>query len=294
MNCTVRVPATTSNLGPGFDCFGMALSLHLEVEARFADRLSITAEGAEVALDKTNLIVKTFLDNLPPGSDEPPLALHMRNRIPLARGLGSSAAARVAGLTLADAWHNRTLDVDRERIAAIACALEGHPDNATPAIFGGFCISAGGAGFERVEMTSRPYLLIVPEIEIHTEAARGALPKHVPLGDAVFNLQRAALAVARICRHGDLGKAAPFHDRLHQAHRLALDSRLKQAFEALEGVPSIEACFLSGSGPTVFVIPKDFGTAPAAAQLVFEQAGLAVQTFTVWPENRGTELIPLR
>src|SRR5207245_1448019 len=110
------------------------------------------------------------------------------------------------------------------------------------------------------EMGNRPYLLIVPEIEIHTEAARGALPKHVPLGDAVFNLQRVALAVARIAKHGDLGKAAPFHDRLHQSHRLALDSRLRQAFEALTGIATIESLFLSGSGPTVFAIPKDFGT----------------------------------
>jgi homoserine kinase len=294
MNCTVRVPATTSNIGPGFDCFGMALSLHLEVEARFADKLSITAEGAAVPLDKTNLIVKTFLDNLPAGAEEPPLALHLRNRIPLARGLGSSAAARVAGLALADAWHNRTLEIDRGRIAAIACALEGHPDNATPAIYGGFCVSAGGAGFERIEMTSRPYLLIVPEIEIRTEAARGALPQHVPLGDAVFNLQRAALAVARIAKHGDLGKAAPFQDRLHQVHRLALDSRLRQAFEALQELPSVESVFLSGSGPTVFAIPKDFGEAPTAAQKLFETAGLPVQTFTVWVENRGLELLPLR
>jgi homoserine kinase len=294
MNCTVRVPATTSNVGPGFDCFGMALSLHLEVEARFADRLSVTAEGAEVPLDERNLIVKTFLDNLPAGTAHPPLALHMRNRIPLARGLGSSAAARVAGLALADAWVNHTLEVDRARIAAIACALEGHPDNATPAIYGGFCVSAGGAGFERLEMSNRPYLLLVPELEIHTEQARAALPRQVSLSDAVFNLQRVALTVARIAKYGDLAKAAPFQDRLHQAHRLGLDARLRQAFEALEKLPTLEALFLSGSGPTVFAIPKDFGSAPSEAQKVFEAVGLAVQTFTVWPENRGLELLPLK
>lgn len=294
MNCTVRVPATTSNVGPGFDCFGMALSLHLEVEARFADKLSIHAETADIPTDRSNLVVRTFLDNLPAGSAEPPLGLHIRNRIPLARGLGSSAAARVAGLALADAWVRHTLEVDRERISAIACALEGHPDNATPAIHGGFCVSAGGAGFERIEMKNRPYLLVVPSIEIHTEAARAALPKQISLGDAVFNLQRAALAVARIAKHADLGKAAPFQDRLHQQHRLALDPRLQKAFEALCEVPTIEAAFLSGSGPTVFAIPADFGTAPAAAQQVFEAAGLQVQTFTVWPENRGLELVPLK
>jgi len=294
MNCTVRVPATTSNVGPGFDCFGMALSLHLEVDARFADKLCVTAEGAEVPLDRTNLVVKTFLDNLPAGAAEPPLALHLRNRIPLARGLGSSASARVAGLALADAWHQRTLEVDRSRIAAIACALEGHPDNATPAIYGGFCVSAGGAGFERLEMSNRPYLLIVPDLEVRTEAARGALPKQVSLADAVFNLQRAALAVARIAKHGDLGKAAPFQDRWHQDHRLALDPRLAKAFAALKALPTVEAAFLSGSGPTVFAIPREFDTAPGDAQRAFEAAGLSVQLRTVWPENRGVELVPLK
>jgi homoserine kinase len=294
MNLLVKVPATTSNMGPGFDCFGMALSLHLEVEARFADHLQITAEGGNVPLDRTNLVVKTFLDNLGPDAPEPPLHLHLRNRIPLARGLGSSASARVAGLALADAWRRSTLNVDRERISAIACALEGHPDNATPAIYGGFCVSAGGAGFERIEMSNRPYLLAVPEVEIHTEQARAALPTQLSLTDAVFNLQRSALAVARITRSGDLGKAAPFHDRLHQQYRLALEPRLKQAFDRLLEQPGIESAFLSGSGPTVFAIPKDFGSAPQAVQALFESAGLPVQTLTVWAENRGLDLTPLK
>ena len=294
MNVLVRVPATTSNMGPGFDCFGMALSLHLEVEVRFADRLSVTAEGADVPLDRTNLVVKSFLDNLEPGTPEPPLAFHLRNRIPLARGLGSSASARLAGLALADAWVRKTDSIDRDRVCAIACALEGHPDNATAALHGGFCVSAGGAGFEKLEMSRRPYLVIVPEIEIHTEEARKALPQTLSLGDAIFNLQRVALAVARVAKTGDLAKAAPFQDRIHQAHRLALDPRLQASFAAVARLPSIEAAFLSGSGPTVFAIPREFETAPAAAQKAFEQQGLVAQTMTVWVENRGLEILPLK
>jgi homoserine kinase len=294
MNALIKVPATTSNMGPGFDSFGMAVSLYLEVEARFADKLQLTAEGPPVPLDRSNLVVKTFLDNLDPGAAEPPLALHFRNRIPLARGLGSSAAARVAGLALADCWRRSTLEVDRERVAAIATALEGHPDNATPAVYGGFCISAGAAGFERVEMSNRPYLLVVPEIEIHTEEARKVLPQQVSLAEAVFNLQHAALAAARVARSGDLGKAAPFADMLHQRHRLALEPRLQKAFAELGGLASIEAAFLSGSGPTVFAIPRDFGSAPAQAQQLFEGHGLTVTTATVWAENRGLEVAPLK
>ena len=294
MNLIIKVPATTSNMGPGFDCFGMAVTLHLEVEARFANHLQIISEEPGIPLDRTNLVVKTFLENLDPGTPEPPLALHLRNRIPLARGLGSSASARIAGLALADCWRRSTLTVDPARIHPVACALEGHPDNATPAVYGGFCVGAGGAGFERVEMSNRPYLLIVPNVEIQTEVARRALPQQVPLPAAGFNLQRAALAAVRVARTGDLGKAAPFHDRLHQRHRLALDPRLQKAFAALGDLPSIESAFLSGSGPTVFAIPRDFGVAPAAAQAVFEQAGLPAQTLTVWAENRGVEVSELR
>ncbi len=110
----------------------------------------------------------------------------------------------------------------------------------------------------------------------------------------MFNLQNAALAAVRIARSGDLGKAAPFPDRLHQRHRLALDPKLAQAFAALCELPSIEAAFLSGSGPTIFAIPRDFGVAPGAAQSVLEQVGLAAQTLTVWAENRGLEVSELR
>lgn len=286
MNLLVRVPATTSNIGPGFDCFGMALSLHLEVEVRPAAALTVTAEGADVPLDRTNLVVRTCLEALGPTAPEPKLAFHLRNRIPLRRGLGSSATAIVAGLALAEAVQHGPAGVDRERIARRASALEGHPDNATPAALGGFCVGAGEA-FERVSMNDRAYLLVVPELEIETEAARHALPQTLPLTDAVFNLQRAALAAVRIARSGDLGGAAPFEDRLHQRHRLGLDARLGRLFEALRQSAAVESLFLSGSGSTLLVLPREPAAAEGDARRLLAAEGLGTRLLWARADDEG-------
>lgn len=289
MNLLLRVPATTSNIGPGFDCFGMALSLHLEVEVRPAPALTVTAEGADVPRDRTNLVVRTCLEALGAGAAEPKLAVHLRNRIPLRRGLGSSATAIVAGLALAEAIQHGPDGVDRARIARRASAIEGHPDNATPAALGGFCVGAGDT-FERVEMNDRTYLLVVPAVEIETEAARHALPRQLPLTDAVFNLQRAALAAVRIARSGELSGAAPFEDRLHQRHRLGLDARLGRAFEALSTRPSVESLFLSGSGSTLLVLPRDLPAAERDAWAILDSEGLGGQVLFAQADNRGLVL----
>ena len=291
MNFSLRVPATTSNLGAGFDCFGMAVSLALEVEVRDAERLTITAEGADVPLDRTNLVVRTMLEHLPAGAPEPRIAIHLRNRIPLSRGLGSSASARVAGLAIAEALQHGIAGVDRHRIAVRASELEHHPDNATPAVFGGFCISAGET-FERIEMNEREYLLLVPNFEIETEKARAALPRQITLSDAVFTLQRAALAVVRIARARDLAAAAPFEDRLHQRHRLALDPRLGRAFAMLEQDAAFEALFLSGSGSTVFGIPRDLAAAEQHARAALEAEGLGSTVLRARADNAGLVLRP--
>jgi homoserine kinase len=289
MKILIKVPATTSNLGPGFDCFGMAVSLHLEVEAEPARALSVTAEGGEVPLDKSNLVLATFLNALGPGVPEPQLHLHIKNRIPLARGLGSSASARVAGLALAEAWKKQSAAVDLPRIAQEASRLEGHPDNATPAVFGGFCVSSP-SGHERLVMDKRPYWVVIPTLEIHTEAAREALPKSVSLTDAVHNLQYAALGVARLARLGHLGALVPFPDRLHQRHRLALDPRLSRAYVALSALPPVESLFLSGSGPTVFVLARDRQLAPEPLLAALRHEGLDGEVREVLADNEGLQV----
>jgi homoserine kinase len=291
MNFDLKVPATTSNLGAGFDCFGMALSLALEVEVRPSPDLVVTAEGADVPLDRTNLVVRTLLENVPRSAPEPRVAIHLRNHIPLSRGMGSSASARVAGLAIAEVFEHGIAGVNRRRIAARASELEHHPDNATPAVFGGFCVSAGDR-YERVEMNDREYLLLVPNFEIETEKARAALPRQVALSDAVFNLQRAALAVVRIARARELGAAAPFEDRLHQRHRLALDARLGRVFAALEKDAAFEALFLSGAGSTVFAIPRELAWAEERARAALLAEGLGEKVLRVRADNAGLVITP--
>ncbi|HLT31616.1 MAG TPA: homoserine kinase [Myxococcaceae bacterium] len=285
----VRVPATTSNLGPGFDCFGLALSLHFEVEVRPSATLTLTSTGADVPLDATNLVVTTLRDHLPPGTPLPPLALHLHNRIPLARGLGSSACARIAGLAIAEVLTHGLSRVDRERVCDAACALEGHPDNATPAVHGGFCVGATGRGHERVELDGRRYVVLIPQLEIRTADAREALPKQVRLGEAVFNLQRASLSALRIARAGHLGGALPFEDQLHQRYRLALDARLQRAFARMEQLTEVEGAFLSGSGSTLMALAKA-GEEEAARQSclrVLQEEGLTADAHLLSADNQG-------
>lgn len=288
----VRVPATTSNLGPGFDCFGLALSLHFEVEVREAPALRLTSLGADVPLDASNLVVTTLRDHLPPDAPLPQLALTMHNRIPLARGLGSSACARIAGLAIAEVLTHGLPNVDRDRVCLAACALEGHPDNATPAVHGGFCIGATGRGHERVELDGRRYVVMVPELEIRTDAARQALPAHVGLEDAVFNLQRASLTALRIARAGHLGGALPFEDRLHQRYRLALDARLQRAFARIGVLPDVEGAFLSGSGSTLIALakPGEEETARAACLEALHAEGLEAAAHLLSADNQGLVL----
>lgn len=292
MNLRLRVPATTSNVGPGFDCFGMAVDLHLEVEVRAAPALTLTAEGADVPLDRSNLVVATMVDAL--GGEVPKLALHFINRIPLARGLGSSATARVAGLALAELVKKGAAGLDRDWVGREASRLEHHPDNAMAAVHGAFCIGSD-QGVERLDMTDRPYLVAIPSIEIHTEAARAALPRQISLADAVFNLQQTARVVARLAKTGDLAAAAPFADVLHQRHRLGLSAPLKAAFEASAALPGLAGIFLSGSGPTVFLLPElaSLSRVKAGAEAAFAAAGLGVEVREVRVDRQGLQVLPL-
>jgi homoserine kinase len=227
-----------------------------------------------------------MLEELGPKAPEPHIAIHLRNRIPLRRGLGSSASAIVAGLALADALEHGAEAVNRARIARRASEIEGHPDNATPAVYGGFCIG-DGTGFERIPMSDRLYLLVVPDLEIETEAARHALPQQVPLQDAVYNLQRAALSAVRIARSGDLSGAAPFEDKLHQRHRLGLDARLGGLYDGLKAHPTIDSVFLSGSGSTLLAIPKHPVNAEKAARELLDQAQVGGKVLLARADERG-------
>jgi homoserine kinase len=249
---TVRVPATSANLGPGFDCFGLALDLCNEVtlDTELEPGVSWEGEGAgELPTDGTDIVTRAMA-----GAAEAAdatlagFAIHGVNRIPLRRGLGSSSAARVAGIALA----NRLLglDPDPNRMLRLASSLEGHGDNAAAAIFGGLTLAFSDRDAVRLEphVSLRPVALVPEYTTVSTEAARAALPSSTSLSDASFNAGRSALAILALTQRPDL-LADALEDRLHQQVRLDLAPDARELFLSLKG-NGVPVC-VSGSGPTL-------------------------------------------
>ena len=258
---TVSVPATTSNLGPGFDCLGLALDLRNELTLELRDErgpalVEISGEGAKtLPRGERNLLVQAARLILPRGLPGR-LVFKAVNRSPLARGLGSSAAAAVAGLW-AGAHLFGTLRTSEDKLEEMAVALEGHPDNVAPCVHGGLTASltvAGRSTAHRLKIhPSLSAAVCIPAFELATKKARAALPKKVPLADAVFNASR-ALLLARALETGRTNRLSDLmDDRLHQPYRAKLVPGLREALAAAlkAGAPGAA---LSGSGPTVFAL----------------------------------------
>jgi homoserine kinase len=269
MRLTARVPATSANLGPGFDCLGLALDLCNEVtiDTEAEAGVSWDGEGAgELPTDGTDLVSRAIAaatarrSTHRPGASVPPLAIHGVNRIPLERGLGSSSAAAVAGTALADALLGEAgWGADADTTFAYAAELEGHPDNAAPATYGGLTVVADGH-VRRIDVADsiRPVLLVPADVRLPTDEARRALPELVPLGDAVFNVAHGSLVVHALAA-GDLDLLrVAMRDRLHQRARLALVPSVRGVFERLDeqGFP---VC-VSGSGPTLLAFEPEVGS----------------------------------
>ena len=263
---TVEVPATSANLGPGFDSLGLALGLRDEVTAETADsgvRVEVFGEGAgTVAEDEGHLVASSMLrtfDSL--GVEAPGLRLRCRNRIPHARGLGSSSAAIVAGIMLADRIAEGGLS--RARMLELASEIEGHPDNVAPCLLGGFTIAyTTEDGARAVALEPSPRLrprVFVPAERGLTAQARAALPDSVPYAEAVFNLSRTALLVEAITREPSRLFEAT-EDRLHQSRRAAGMPESARLLERLRagGV----AAAVSGAGPAVIALCVDGDTIP--------------------------------
>lgn len=269
---TVTVPATTSNLGPGFDCLGLALDLRNELTLELRDErgtpvVEIEGEGAAtLPRDRRNLLVQAARLTLPPTLPGR-LVFKAVNRVPLARGLGSSAAAAVAGLW-AGAHLFGTLRRSEDELERLAVSLEGHPDNVAPCIHGGLTASLSVDGrFRATRLNIHPSLsavVCVPAFELATKKARAALPKKVPLADAVYNSSRAIL-LARALETGRTQQLSDFmDDRLHQPYRAKLVPGLKEALAAALKAGAAGAA-LSGSGPTVFAFVEG-AAAPRAGR----------------------------
>jgi homoserine kinase len=260
----VRVPASSANLGPGFDVLAAAISLHLEVEVKETGSFAVVTE-LDVPLDRSNLVVRGFERLHPADAFE----FRISSDIPLAGGLGSSAAAIVAGLLAAD--HVFELDAD---VLALATELEGHPDNAAAALEGGFVVCQG----TRVHRFEPPMgleaVVVVPSEPVATEAARAALPASVPMADAVFNIAEAATLILGLAGADWDLIAAGLRDRLHQPHRAHLYPR---SLELLERAPALGAlgATISGAGPSVLVWCHYEQTGAVMEALEQETAGWA-------------------
>jgi homoserine kinase len=261
MALTAIVPATSANLGPGFDCFGLALELCNEVTIDPDAEPGVTWEGEgtdELPTDGSDAVSVALVHAARmSGAPLPSLSLHGRNRIPLERGLGSSAAARVAGVVLADRLLG--LSLEPEEVLELAGGLEGHPDNAAAAIAGGLTL-AFGDGVIRLDPHPdlRPVVLL-PTQRLSTVAAREALPDAVSRADAVYNASHAAAAVVALTSEPALLTQA-LHDRLHQDARLSLVPAVKAVFDALwaDGIP---VC-VSGAGPSLLAFELEGRSVP--------------------------------
>jgi homoserine kinase len=304
---TVRVPATSANLGPGFDSLGLALNLYDDIEAALTAepgvRVTVEGEGAgEVDLGEGHLIVRTMrrtFDRM--GVPQPAgLEVRCRNRIPHTRGLGSSSAAICAGILAARALATAPGGRETERLSddevfALATEMEGHPDNVAPCLAGGLTVawSDHSGAPRKVKLVPdariRP-VVFVPATRLATETARGLLPKEVPHKDASFNAGRAALLIAALTRlpERELLLAAT-EDRLHQGYRAPAMPRSADLVERLRaaGVPAV----VSGAGPTVLafstsdsqdLIAPEVGNDWHIQQMDVDQVGANVQ----FPETR--------
>jgi homoserine kinase len=302
----VEVPATSANLGAGYDTLALALEIvdHIEVEAiarpDLGIELSVDGEGAgELPADRSNGFVIALERGVAEARGTAPEGMSWRiamtNRIPLSRGLGSSAAAVVAGLLAGAALGG--LELSTDRALAIATELEGHPDNAAAALLGGFTIASHGESPAAIRFDAPRDLravLFIPDLRRSTRAMRAALPESVPLADAVANLQRVALGVAGLATGRPDFLRQLTIDRLHEPYRAAVYPQLPQLLAAARAAGALGAC-LSGAGSTVIAFVdslRQITRLEGAFRAASADLDLPGRVELVAPRNAGARILP--
>jgi homoserine kinase len=271
----IRVPASSANLGPGFDSMAAALALHLELDVEETGEFGVETDVPGIPTDRTNLVVRAF-ESLAPADG---FTFRVRSQIPPVAGLGSSAAAAVAGVVAAD--HIFELDAD---LLAAATALEGHPDNAAAALRGGFviCHEEGAERFEAAPGLEA--VVAIPPEQVSTAAARAALPAEVPFTDAVHNAAHAAMLVLGLSR-ADLDLVARgLADRLHQPRRAHLYPRSIELLGRAREFGAVGAS-ISGAGPTVLFWSHWEATGQLVARLSEEAPSWEIRRVAFEPEG---------
>ena len=271
MKVTVKVPATTANIGPGFDCFGMALPIYNEITVEetimpgTGVEINIIDENEEfetlsIPTDENNIVykaIKLLYESIGMSASE--LKISIKTQIPIAKGLGSSASVIVGGLIAA----NQLLGspADEAALLSIATEIEGHPDNIAPAILGGFILSSqeedGSVVYRKLPWPKDWKITVcVPDYELATEISRSVLPEKVEIKDAAFNARRCAMLIEAVhSQDANLMKLA-MQDKLHQPYRMKLVPGLKQITEKLKHEEDVLGCVLSGAGPSIIVVSQ--------------------------------------
>ncbi len=274
MKVSVKVPATSANLGPGFDCLGLALPLYntITIEETVLPgtgvEINVIAESAaidelsleHIPLDENSLVYKAvqLLYNSI-GQTPAELKINIHSNIPVARGLGSSASVVAGALIAANELLGRP--ADEVALLSIACEIEGHPDNITPAIVGGLVMSSqeddGTVMYRKMEWPSEWAITVcTPDFELSTDIARSVLPKEVPMKDAIFKAQRMAMFVQAVHTKDSQLMRAALQDRLHQPYRMKLMQGLDKIMDNLKHVESVLGCVISGAGSSILVISE--------------------------------------
>lgn len=295
---TVRVPATTANLGPGFDTLGLALNLYNYIEVKESNRglkISIAGEGkSSIATNKNNIVYQAMqtvfheCQHYPAGLD-----IILTNNIPVARGLGSSAAAIVGGVMAANSLAGDYLTGDQ--MAAIAAKFEGHPDNVIPALCGGLAVSILEQNqiiYRKIAPPEDLYTVVaIPDFHLSTKTARSVLPELVPLQDSIFNLGNCALLIVAFMQNDYelLGKV--MRDKLHQPYRAPLIPGMDEVLKAAVAKGALGVA-LSGAGPTLIAFTKGKNTTIGGAmRAAFAQYGISCTIKELKPDLQGARII---
>jgi homoserine kinase len=296
----VKVPATTANLGPGFDTLGLALSLYddLEFTARSRPGATVHVEGVgvgEVPTDETSLVVRAAKHTFETyGYEMPGLDVVAHNSVPHGRGLGSSGAAIVAGVMAAKGLLEGIIDIDSNGLLARATEMEGHPDNVAPALFGGLTIAwttPEGPRHKKliVHRGVSPFVAVPRESEMSTALARSLQPESVPHEDAIFNVSRSALLIAALIQSPELLLAAT-EDKLHQSYRASAMPETDALIQVLRS--NGLAAVVSGAGPSILVLGSDPAQRLVATELIAANATTRWDCLLLAVDFKGATVVP--
>ncbi|MEP6478972.1 MAG: homoserine kinase [Rhodoglobus sp.] len=295
---TVRVPATSANLGPGFDTLGLALALYDELTVTVRPKpgvhVNVVGVGAgEVPTDETNLVVTAIRHTFDHyGIEMPGLDLDAHNSIPHGRGLGSSGAAIVSGIMAAKGLLEGVVDISSDELLGLATEMEGHPDNVAPALFGGLTIAwttpSGPRHKKLIVHRGVSPVVCVPEHTMSTALARSLQPASVPHADAVFNVSRSALLIAALIQSPELLLEAT-EDKLHQDYRASAMPETNALIQVLR--KNGLAAVVSGAGPSLLVLASDPAQRLVAADLVAANATTPWQSLMLAVDFKGATVI---